>query len=230
DPRELEYRGGGPFAGGFPVTPLYKRVVIHELFHRRGPGPPVGGAPSAGPGCDGHPLRRQERFKEGNPPLFGGERHQGPFRAEERRAIDAHSPWTRRLEERRTTRAGEPIDLVPYVLRHRERFVLKPNDDYGGKGVVLGWAVGEAEWGQAVAAGLRTPYVVQERVSLPREPYPALVDGKLQWSERMLDTAPFVCHGEYMDGCLTRISTAALLNVTAGGGSTVPTFVAEPRA
>ena len=32
-----------------------------------------------------------------------------------------------------------------------------------------------------------------------------------------------------LDGCLTRLSTAALLNVTAGGGSTVPTFVVEPR-
>ena len=35
----------------------------------------------------------------------------------------------------------------------------------------------------------------------------------------MLDTAPFVFDGAYVDGCLTRISTDALLNVTAGGGS-----------
>jgi hypothetical protein len=45
----------------------------------------------------------------------------------------------------------------------------------------------------------------------------------------MLDTAPFVSYGEYMEGYLTRLSTAALLNVTAGGGSTVPTFLVEPR-
>jgi len=38
-----------------------------------------------------------------------------------------------------------------------------------------------------------------------------------------------VCHGDYAEGCLTRLSTAALLNVTAGGGSTVPTFVVERR-
>ena len=48
-------------------------------------------------------------------------------------------------------------------------------------------------------------------------------------SERMLDTAPFVSMGEYAEGCLTRIATDPLLNVTAGGGSTVPTFVIEPR-
>jgi hypothetical protein len=46
----------------------------------------------------------------------------------------------------------------------------------------------------------------------------------------MYDTAPFVLHGDVVDGVLNRLSTAALLNVTAGGGSTVPSFVVEPRA
>jgi hypothetical protein len=70
---------------------------------------------------------------------------------------------------------------------------------------------------------------VQERVTLPAEPFPALVDGKVHVGERMLDTAPFVCQGDHVDGCLTRIATDPLLNVTAGGGSTVPTFIIEPR-
>jgi hypothetical protein len=73
------------------------------------------------------------------------------------------------------------------------------------------------------------PTVAQERVALPSEPYPSLVGGRVVFADRMLDTDPFVFHGEYADGCLTRLSTAALLNVTAGGGSTVPTFVVERR-
>jgi hypothetical protein len=56
-----------------------------------------------------------------------------------------------------------------------------------------------------------------------------VADGTLHVVERMLDTAPFVLNGGGMDGCLTRLSTAALLNVTAGGGSTVPCFVVEKR-
>ncbi|HQF70270.1 MAG TPA: hypothetical protein PLH39_03210, partial [Promineifilum sp.] len=76
---------------------------------------------------------------------------------------------------------------------------------------------------------LETPHVVQERVRIPNEPYPSLVDGRLQIYNRMLDTAPFVFHGEYVDGCLTRLSTDPLLNVSAGGGSTVPTFIVEKR-
>jgi hypothetical protein len=70
---------------------------------------------------------------------------------------------------------------------------------------------------------------VQERVKLPSEPYPSLVDGQVRIFDRMLDTNPFVFYGAYVDGCLTRLSTVALLNVTAGGGSSAPTMLVEPR-
>jgi hypothetical protein len=56
-----------------------------------------------------------------------------------------------------------------------------------------------------------------------------VVNGELRIFDRMLDTAPFVSDGAYVEGCMTRLGTAALLNVTAGGGSNVPTYVIEPR-
>jgi uncharacterized circularly permuted ATP-grasp superfamily protein len=157
------------------------------------------------------------------------ERNQSLFTTDERAGIGAYVPWTRVMENRRTEHAGAPVDLVPFVVAQRERLVLKPNDDYGGAGIVLGWTVDAATWGQAVANALASPYIVQDRVEIPAEPYPSVVDGRVVFAERMMDTAPFVCHGDYAEGCLTRLSTAALLNVTAGGGSTVPTFVVERR-
>ena len=48
-------------------------------------------------------------------------------------------------------------------------------------------------------------------------------------ADRILDTAPFAYQGAYVDGCMSRLSTAALVNVTAGGGSQTPTFLVEPR-
>ncbi len=63
--------------------------------------------------------------------------------------------------------------------------------------------------------------------ALPKEPYPSLVDGRVEVVDRQVDTAPYVVNGAYVDGCLSRLSTAALLNVTAGGGSQTPTFIAE---
>jgi hypothetical protein len=60
---------------------------------------------------------------------------------------------------------------------------------------------------------------------LPEEAYPALVDGRVVITDRIIDTAPFVFHGAFMDGCLTRLSSDPLVNVTAGGGSSLATFV-----
>lgn len=42
--------------------------------------------------------------------------------------------------------------------------------------------------------------------------------------ELSIDMDPYIIDGE-ADGFLTRIARTTLLNVTAGGGSTVPTFV-----
>jgi hypothetical protein len=229
DPREVEYRGGKLWAGDFHVTLIYKRVLIGELLERGGRDQPVVRAVRDGAVCMVNPFRCKLLYKKASLAVLSDEANAGLFSAPERQAIDAHIPWTRLIRERQTTLRGRPIDLVPFILEHRDRLVLKPNDDYGGKGIVLGWEVSPSAWEAAVRTALAEPYVVQERVNLPRESFPSLVDGRVRWSERMLDTAPFVCHGEYMDGCLTRISTAALLNVTAGGGSTVPTFVVEKR-
>ena len=91
------------------------------------------------------------------------------------------------------------------------------------------WTVNGTEWEAAIADALSQPCIVQEKVPIPSEPYPSWVDGRVHVLDRMLDTAPFISHGEYMEGMLTRLSTAALLNVTAGGGSTVPTLVVQPR-
>jgi uncharacterized circularly permuted ATP-grasp superfamily protein len=161
--------------------------------------------------------------------VLSDERNAHLFSAEEREAIEAHIPWTRVVEERRTTYEGREIDLLPFMADHKDELVLKPNDEYGGKGIVLGWEVDGGAWEEAVRTALRDPYIVQRRIPLPKEPYPSLVDGKAMLLDRMVDTAPYVSHGDYVDGCLTRLSTAALLNVTAGGGSQVPTYVIERR-
>ena len=107
--------------------------------------------------------------------------------------------------------------------------MLKPNDDYGGHGILLGWEVDDAAWDAALRTALDAPFIVQERLELPTESFPSLSGGRLVYDDRIVDTAPFVFHGRYVDGCLTRVSTGSLVNVTAGGGSTLPTFIAEPR-
>ncbi|HLW68828.1 MAG TPA: circularly permuted type 2 ATP-grasp protein [Gemmataceae bacterium] len=229
DPRELEYRDGKLWAGDYHITLIYKRVLISELLNRGGFEQPLIQALRDQAVCMVNSFGCKILYKKASLAALTDERNDKLFSPEQREAIARYIPWTRRLEERRTWYRGEPIDLVPFVLDNRDSLVLKPNDEYGGKGIVLGWTVDDSAWEKAVLAALTEPFVVQEKVNLPREVYPGYEGGKLRLIERVLDTNPYVCFGSYMSGCLTRISTEALVNVTAGGGSTAPTFVVEER-
>jgi hypothetical protein len=229
DPRAMEYRGGRLYGATGQVDLIYKRVLINELVEREGMDHAVVRAVRDRAVCMVNPFRCKLLHKKASLAVLSDERNARLFDAEATAAIAAHIPWTRLVEERTTEFEGKRVDLVRFISDQRERLVLKPNDDYGGAGVVLGWTVDDATWAKELQKALAEPYIVQDRVEIPSEPFPSLVDGQVQFVDRMYDTAPFVLHGDVVDGCLNRLSTAALLNVTAGGGSTVPSFVVEPR-
>jgi uncharacterized circularly permuted ATP-grasp superfamily protein len=229
DPREVEYRGGRLYAGDMHVDLIYKRVLITELIERGGLDHPVVRAVRDGAVCMVNPFRCKILHKKASLAVLSDERNGDMFTAAERETIAAHIPWTRTVEERHTRFRDDDVDLLPFILRHREQLVLKPNDEYGGSGIVLGWDVDDSGWASAVRLALAEPYIVQERIMLPEEPYPAVVDGRVEVTDRIVDTAPFCFHGTFMDGCLTRLSIDPLVNVTAGGGSSLATFVVEPR-
>ena len=75
---------------------------------------------------------------------------------------------------------------------------------------------------------MESPFVVQERVHIAYEDYPSCVDGKLHIGRRLVDTDPYLFNTQ-VQGALTRLSTVTLLNVTAGGGSTVPTMLIDEK-
>jgi len=229
DPRDTELQAGRLVAGGEAIDLIYKRVLISELVERGGRDHPVIRAVQSGAVCMVNPFRCKVLHKKASLAVLSDERNVGLFSDDERQAIDAHIPWTRVVAERKTRHKDRKVDLVPFIVDQRERLVLKPNDAYGGAGIVLGWEVDGATWEQAVRVALTEPFVVQERVPIPSEPFPSVVDGRVILADRILDTAPFAYQGTHVDGCMSRLSTAALVNVTAGGGSQTPTFVVEAR-
>jgi uncharacterized circularly permuted ATP-grasp superfamily protein len=229
DVRDCELIHGRLVAAGTPIDLIYKRVLIHELVGRGGLDHPIVRAVRSGAVCMVNPFRCKVLHKKASLAVLSDERNAGLFNGPQREAIAEHVPWTRIVEERKTTFREKPIDLLPWIADNQQRLVLKPNDDYGGAGIVLGWEVDAATWTRAISKAVAEPFIVQERIGLPSESFPSVVDGALHYADRIVDTAPFVFGGAYADGCLTRVSTATLVNVTAGGGSTVPTFVVEKR-
>ncbi len=228
DPRDLEYDGGKLRAGEFHATLVYRRVAAGELAARCGLDHPLFRAARDRAACVVNPFRGLLLGKKALVAVLSDERNADLFTAGQRALIAAHVPWTRVVEDRRTTAGGAEVELVPYVLANRESLVLRPNDTLGAEGTVSGWRVDQAAWEAAVRRALEEPFVVQRKVGLPREPFPVVEGGRVAVRDLYVETSPFVSLGEFVSGCLTRVAADAPVNVAAGG-SVVPTFVVEPR-
>lgn len=238
-PDSLVYRDGrlyttryealGDLNGDVPIDLVYKRVLTSELLMHYGDAfmeHPLTQAYGDGSVCLVNSFRAKLLHKKSLFALLTDDTTQHLFTPDEQAAIARHVPWTRLVQAGRTTYQGESLDLMEFARKNQERLLLKPNDEYGGKGIVIGWETPAAQWETALAEAHQSPFVIQERVTIAYEDYPALVDGKLHIGQRLVDSDPFL-FGTHCEGALTRLSTVTLLNVTAGGGSTVPMFVID---
>jgi hypothetical protein len=89
------------------------------------------------------------------------------FSAEERALIQATVPWTRLVRPGTTVRRGREVDLLRLVRAGRAELVLKKGLSVGGREVVMGPAVAEAAWREAVDGALAEGgWIVQEAVDL----------------------------------------------------------------
>lgn len=226
DPRALEFRGGRLYVGDFVVDIYYKRVLTSELLQQPDAAKATIQAYEAGVICLINSFRAKLLHKKMSFALLHDDANAHLFSAHENEMIQRHIPWTRKVSEGYTNFDGQRLDLVPFIAENRERLVLKPNDEYGGKGVVIGWATGSNEWQRTIKEALEGSYVVQSAVQLDQEQYPYFEDGSVGFRDLTADLDPFV-FGTDTQGILTRLSAAALLNVSAGTGSVVPTMVVE---
>ena len=228
-PGALEFRRGTLYADGQPVNLVYRRVLTSELLQRGAECRPLRDAYLAGAACVLNTFRAKLLHKKMSLALLSDDRYGHLYTPGQRRAIAAHIPWTRKMRDGRTRRNGSEIgDLAAYVADHADQLVLKPNDEYGGKGVVLGWTVSPAEWNQAVEASLRQSYVVQEAVPIPRQRFPIVLDG-IRYVDLTTDMNPYLFAGR-ASGWLSRLSSSELLNVTGGAGSVAPSYIVEGEA
>jgi hypothetical protein len=225
-PQELEFRNGKLYAGDFAIDLIYKRLLVNEFIEIMDDAQDLLEACRARAVCLVNSFRGKLIHKK---LLFGvltDEQFSHFFTDQERALIDRHIPWTRRFEERRTTYQGQTVDLVAVARQNRERLVLKPNDEYGGKGIFIGWESDEAAWDAAIETALLHAYLVQERVTTSREVFPWIMDGdRVEFVEQLIDLDPLLFDGR-VGSAFTRLSSSELCNVTAGGGM-VPTFILE---
>jgi hypothetical protein len=226
DPRQLGYEGGVLRWQGQAVDIVYKRLLVNELLERIRELPALVQAVKDRAVVMVNPFRCKPLHKKAIFAVLTDDELQPLFTDDEQAAIKAHIPWTRRVREGRTLRRGQALDLPAFICDQREQLVMKPNDEYGGKGVFIGWELSATEWEAALAEALKSSYVVQDRVELLRQTFPELAP-ELRFRDLVVDLDPYVFNGE-VEGFLTRLSGTSLANVTSGGGQ-VPSFLVEPR-
>ncbi len=218
DPAQLEYDGERLKAGAFRIDILYKRVIIHEFLERADDSHPLCRAYREGNICMANSFRAKTAHKKAGFAILSDPAYEDLFTSVELEAIKHHIPWTRIVQKCSTSFHDTERDLVEILRSEREQLVLKPNDDYGGQGIVIGWETGADEWEQAIARALEDSYVVQERVPVKKVAIPMFTD-VIENEEMFVDFNPFLFQNK-MEGALVRLSASSLCNITSGGGQT----------
>jgi len=225
-PQELEYDGKTLSFKGFDIDIAYKRLLVNEYIPIMQEYPALADAYRDGAVCLVNSFQSKLIHKKAVFAVLTNERYRDLFESDELAAINEHVPWTRRFLEEKTEYRSAPIDLVGWTRDNKEKLVLKPNDDYGGHGIFIGWNSTGSEWDAAIDQALKNgDYLVQERVKTAKERFPMLFgyEGDIQMIEQLVDLDPLLYNG-VVGQAFTRLSTSELANVTAGGGM-VPTFV-----
>ncbi len=223
DPRELECKDGWIYANGQKIDILYRRLLISEFLPMKDDCQAYFDGYRAQKTCYLNSFRSMLVHKKAIFAFLTDEKHNQILNTNELEAIYNHIPWTRILKEQNTAFRGLNIDLLEFIRANRRYFVIKPNDEYGGKDVCLGFTASQSEWEKAMEKGVGHGHIVQEIVDIHKEPFIMHLDGAWQEVPTVLDLDPYL-NGPLMGGCLARISATNLANVTAGGG-TVPQFI-----
>jgi uncharacterized circularly permuted ATP-grasp superfamily protein len=229
DPRELALTNGVLMAKGMRIDLVYRRVLVNDILARSEECKTLVDACKARVVCMANSFRCKLAHKKAFFAVLTDPAHESMFSRPELDVVRAHVPWTRVLDDVEVQKGDWRGDLLELARAWREHLVLKPNDEYGGKGVNLGWEMTESDWTAGLEAALKDPYgtwIVQERIPVRREVFPQFdALGQVSMNEMLVDFAPYLFRGR-MGGYLTRLSGSGLANVTSGGGQ-VPAFVVD---
>jgi uncharacterized circularly permuted ATP-grasp superfamily protein len=232
DPRELVFGNGALTAQGMRIDLVYRRVLVNDIIARAEECRALVDAYTARVICVANTFRCKLAHKKAFFAVLTDPENEFLFSPAEMAVIRSHVPWTRVIDDIEVDKGEWRGGLLELVRSSREHLVLKPNDEYGGTGVTLGWEATDGEWDAKIESALADPYgtwVVQERIPVRREIFPQFdALGRVSMNDMLVDFAPYLFRGS-MGGYLTRLSGSGLANVTSGGGQ-VPAFVIEAES
>jgi hypothetical protein len=226
-PDQLEYRNGVLRKGEFAIDMVYRRVRLQEFLVRFDLSHPLVRAYKDRAVCMVNSFRSELGRKKAVFDLLTDDAVTQGFPAVEKRAIKDFIPWTRMVQAAKTTYRGHTVDLPEFVMKHRTKLVLKPNDDSAELNSFRGAETDDLGWEKALRQAMRVPYVVQEVAEPARAVFPLMQYGSLMMKDMQIDVHPHSFLGK-VHGCSSWLSVAG-----SSGFSTLtglaPTFLLEGK-
>lgn len=226
-PEHLEYRNNQLRRGEMVIDIVYRCIRLQDFLVRFDLNHPLVRAYKDRTVCMANSFRSELAAKRGLFDLLTDDAVTGKFPAAERKAIADFIPWTRMVQAAKTTHNRRTVDLPDFVMKHRNKLVLKPNDEASDQNTFRGAELDEFAWEKALRQAMRSPYVVQEVAEPARAVFPLMQYGSLVMKEMLVDVHPHFFSGKLQ-------GASSWLNVAGSSGfSTLsglaPTFLLESK-
>jgi hypothetical protein len=226
-PDQLEYRNGVLRRGEFNIDIVFRRVKLQEFLVRFDLMHPLVRAYKDRAVCMVNSFRSELGGKKAVFDLLTDDEVTAKFPALEKRAIKDFIPWTRMVHAAKTSYKGHIVDLPEFVMKHRAKLVLKPNDDSAELNSFRGADTDDLGWEKALRQAMRIPYVVQEVAEPARAVFPLMQYGSLMMKEMQVDVHPHSFLGK-VHGCSSWLSVAGTSSFSTLTGL-APTFLLEGK-
>ena len=221
DPREIYLKHGELCFKDHPIDLLYRDTEIDELIQiERGEKRSLQALKHAFVNHQVVSSLAGEFDHKSAFELFSNEEFAFLFPARDWAFLKSHVAWTRLIWDRKTPGPdGRPVDLLPYIERHRGQLIIKPNRAYGGKDVLLGPSASSAIWAKAVERAARQPkaWVIQAYIGSPEEIYPVIDQHGRVRTDRFSAVSGFAATQKGL-AILGRFSKENIVNVSRKGG------------
>ncbi len=226
-PEQLEYRNNVLRQGEFAIDVVYRNLKLQEFLVRFDLNHPLVRAYKDRAVCMINSFRTELASKQAIFDLLTDDSVTAKFPAAERKAIKDFVPWTRVVQAAKTTHKGHTVDLPEFVMKHRAKLLLRPNDASGEVHPVRGSEVSDLNWEKALRQAMRTPYVVQEAAEPARAVFPMLQYGSLMMKEMLINVQPHAYMG-VVHGCSSWLDIAGPASFSPLTGL-APTFLLEGK-
>lgn len=226
-PEQLEYKNGQLRRGDLVIDIVYRCVRVQDFLVRFDLNHALVRAYKDRAICMVNSFRSEVTAKRGLFDLLTDANVTAKFPAAERKAIAEFIPWTRLVQAAKTVYKNHTVDLPDFVMKHRTKLVLRPNDETSDHSSFRGAELDEVGWEKALRQAMRSPYVVQEVADPARAVFPLMQYGSLVMKEMQVEVHPHFFGGKIQ-------GASSWLHVTGSSGfSTLsglaPMFLLEAK-